>query len=61
MPADSKTTIPAIKSLGNFHVGVSVEVPDMIEVRFVLTDKREARDWAVWLFEQQEKNDNAQS
>lgn len=47
---------PTVKSLGDFHVGASRGAPDVIEVRFVLTDKAEARDWAVWLFERQEAN-----
>lgn len=55
--AENQTAGPAIKSLGEFHVGSSRADPDVIEVRFVLTDKSEARDWAVWLFAQQELND----
>ena len=50
---------PAIKSLGVFHVGATAADPDVIEVRFVLTDKTEARAWAIWLYEQEEANDAA--
>ena len=60
----SEPTKPPIKSLGDFHVSASTKGPDaievdsdVIEVRFVLTDKDEARAWAVWLFERQEANE----
>lgn len=42
--------LPTINSLSDWSVGLVVE-DDTLEVRMRLTDREEARAWAVWLLD----------
>jgi hypothetical protein len=46
---------PPMDSLGDWNVGA--EPDGTIQVRFELTDKEEARAWAVWLMNKGDKSD----